>query len=309
MTRNRKYIISSIFLFGILSISYFFFSKKKESQIESRHYFHLIHITEFTRAELPLIPVQIENKTFNLGLDLGCRKIAGLSDSILKDIQEKKYLCTNTIYGFRGKAYEEKVYTISAIQIPPFTLRDINVHEESSEFIKDSEVFSTTSSPTSYGCIGWGFFKNFNLFLDLSHAKVAFCDSLETLKNEGYSNTTFIKLPLILDHSFLELEMETKEGPWHIMLDTGSTTNVVNAIHKEPEEEKAFLEPGWKPYRGDMNLTLNGFELTPMPVYAIPIHYPCKIDMVLGVPFFKTHLVFFDFTENCVYISKANSLE
>lgn len=306
-----------IFLCGLFVIFYFFIFSNKNASHKIQHakerlhtYFFVLPITAFTRDQRPLVNVQIENKTFTLLLDLGCSGDICLTSSAFNEIYKKTYLFINTCYGFRGKAYERKIYNIPAIQIDPFIWYDVQICEESDEYQKDAIVIesSSTDNPLNAGRIGWEFCKKTNLFLDLGNSKAAFCDSLETLKKEGYSIETFIKLPMTLKHNLLELEFNAQEGLQNVVLDTGSTMNIINAALKDPEEEKAFHEPGWKPSQGTLNLTFNGYNLAPMPVHAIPVHLPFQLDMILGMPFFKKHLVFFDFTENCVYISKAPTL-
>lgn len=119
MTRNRKYIISMFFLFGLCVVFYSFIFLKKNSAQKIRHakeklntYFSHLPIAGFTQDQRPLINVQIESKTFTLLLDLGSSRDICLSSSAFDEISEKTYLFIDKSYGIRGKAYESECLLI-----------------------------------------------------------------------------------------------------------------------------------------------------------------------------------------------------
>jgi hypothetical protein len=69
--------------------------------------------------------------------------------------------------------------------------------------------------------IGWALFHNFNLFIDCENSKIAFCDSLDTLRKQGYPVDFFTETRLLLDRNFIEFEAVTEDGPiryyWHFL--------------------------------------------------------------------------------------------
>ena len=64
--------------------------------------------------------------------------------------------------------------------------------------------------------------------MDCDNSLIAFCDSLDTLRKQGYPVDLFIETPLLLDRNSIEFQAMTEKGPIRCMLDTGSTWNMLN---------------------------------------------------------------------------------
>ena len=303
---KRKSAFFLLSLLGILSISYVWISKSFRKEIpiqeprhfkyQQAHYFASIPISKFTAANQPCLAVQFNDETVSVMLDLGFRGHISFSSDFLDRIKHKKYLRSKKMYGALGHEYEEKLYEGPTMHIGPLSFSGLLIHEHSDKFhenatlfIKEGEMLSTPEP----GRVGWELFENTNLLLDLKNSKIAFCDSLDTLKNRGYPTESFIKTALLVERGLVECEAESPERPLLCMLDTGATCNVVNS-EKSIDSTVEYT-----------SLKIGGQEMGPITFHCFPIKMPIHIEAILGMEFFQNHVVFLDFAENSVYFLKT----
>ena len=242
-------------------------------------YFFSVDISKLTLANQPCLHLQIEDTTVSAMLDLGFRGQFGLSDRFLKTVKDKKYLQSTTMYGVRGNQYEQKLYEIPRIQVGPVSFSSSIVHEYSETFHKDATLLKKSeeiSSPEP-AKIGWELFGNTNLFLDLEHSKIAFCDSINTLKDQGYELVNFTQTPLLLERGLVECIAATSDGPLRCVLDTGATWNILN---REIEEGKSLdqivQDPNYITNYTSFSIDKN--EFGPIDFLRIPIKIPIHIE-------------------------------
>jgi hypothetical protein len=311
---KKKWIfgLTSLGIFISLCICLSKSSQKESSLTHIKHtqgaYFYPIPLSKFTAANQPCLPVEINGHEATVILDLGFRGQFSFSSNFLKNIENKTYLHSRKMYGVRGGEYEEPVFEVPEMSIKPIIFYHPSLQEYSDSFQKDSSFTQeghAKSAPES-GKIGWELFENTNLFLDLKNSKMAFCDSLATLKKQGYKTKSFVKTPLLLERGLIELQLETSQGPLLCMLDTGATWNVLNTKLKngelidqaiwDPEHEKSFD-----------TFQINRQKFGPITFRCIPIELPIQIDAILGMEFFEEHCVFLDFSENYLYILNNRS--
>ena len=152
------------------------------------------------------------------------------------------------------------------------------------------------------GRIGWTLFQDVNLFMDLKNSRIAFCDSLDTLKKQGYPVDTFTKVPLLLDHGLIEFEALITEGKLRCVLDTGATWNILNTKSQQPIEQiiwsaRTVSEPTILQI-GEKDFGKTSFHL-------LPLNLPIPVEAILGMEFLSTHLVFIDFAHNHIYFGTS----
>lgn len=312
---KRKWAFLFLCFLGILSLPYIWLSKasqkgmptEKTQHVKCKHssYFFPIPILKFTSANLPCLSVQINGDVVSAMLDLGFRGQFSFSSQFLEGIENKKYLRSKKMYGIRGGEYEEKLYEVPTIKIGPMSFSSPILHEYVEGFHRESSLIKEGHelSDPEPGKVGWELFGNTNLFLDLGNSKIAFCDSLDTLKNQGYAIENFIKIPLLLERGLVEFEAETPEGLLRCMLDTGATWNILNT---EVEEGKSIDQAAWESDNivDYVSFRINANDFGPIAFHRIPIKIPIRIEAILGMEFFKEHLVFLDFAENYAYFSR-----
>jgi len=276
---------------------------KKDSIAQTQVYYVSVPITQFSSINAPCLEVQIEDHFHTMELDLGFRGDITLENKYLEKISPT-YIQSKTMYGIRGKAYQTNLYRLPKIRIGDMAFYDSVLQEHNAEFDKDS-VFvreGTEPSPAQPGRLGWQLFYPVNLLIDVSKSTIAFCDSLETLKQQGYLIDRFVEVPLLIDRGIIEFIAETPDGSMVCSLDTGSTVNMLN----EEIEEENLSQLIWDPqYTLNLDsLKIGSIEFGPIRVHRFPIKLPIRIDVSLGMEFFNENLVFIDFTKKKIYFSK-----
>ena len=287
-----------------------FFSQRKEgstllNQKNEEHYFEEISIDQFSSTQHPLLTIEIEEKPLLVQLDLGLNGEINLSPGILSEINKKSFLRSQINYGLKGTKYSTNVYKIPKARIGPRVFLNPNVQEESQKSYENASIKTNPVGREKLqieGKVGWEIFKSVNLFMDLRNSKIAFCDSCISLKKEGIAIETFLKAPLLLDRTLVEIEAMTSKGPLRCLLTTGCTRNILRTEPKEGELPEQMLNderiviPGFQ--IGDMNLEKMLFQ----PLF---VALPIQIDVMLGMDFFFEHQIFIDFTNSLIYISPS----
>ena len=311
---RKKWGLLLVCFLGISIASYFGFSlfiREKPSRIRehTKHsygaYFVPVSISKFTQTGLPCLPVQIDDRIISMELDLGFQGDLSIEDTFIEQIPSKTLIRTKRMYGFRGKEYQTNLYRIPKIGIGAMSFIQPILQKNSEESRSDAVIVQNGAKRSTHeqGRVGWELFYNVNLLLDLKHSKIAFCDSLDTLKNHGYGIGDFVKIPLLLDRGLVEFDAKLTGGSIRCMLDTGATWNILNT---EIEEGKSIEQVAWEP---ENILEYSSFKIDHMDFGAIafhlfPIKIPIHIEAILGMEFFEKHLVFLDFAEKYVYFAK-----
>jgi len=292
----------------LMTTSCFYKEKQDTSQLttsESTAFFVSIPIVKFSSTQAPCISVQIEDNTFLMELDLGLRGDLSITSSFINQISSKTFISTVPMYGFNGKEHLTHLYRIPKVKIGGMILIEPILQENSYQSRQESVITQNGNppSPREPGRIGWELFHNVNLLLDIQNSRIAFCDSIETLKNHGYQIESFIKAPLLIERGLVELEAKTPIDLLRCVLDTGSTYNILNT---EIEEAKSIEEVIWAPSNSleYSSFKINETEFGPIIFHRIPIKLPIQIDAILGMEFFENHLVFLDFSKKQVYFRK-----
>lgn len=264
-----------------------------------------ISIPYFSSSQIPCLDVLIDDKIFFMKLDLGLKGDLSIANEYLDQIPEKVFTHKEVRYGFRGKKYPINIYRVPKVKIGAMSFLEPDLQDESTEFRKDAVILSSTEDATRVisGKLGWELFYHSNLLLDIKNAKLAFCDSLASLKSHGYRTEDFIQIPLHLERGLIECVADTPNGPLRCVFDTGCTMNVLN---KEVEEGKS-IEQAVLDHENVIEYAffrLKESNLGPISFQCIPIKIPIKVDAILGVEFFEKHLVFIDFSGKQIYIAK-----
>jgi len=309
---KKKWIVSTLGIFGLLiliclgTFKYLRetpFSPKAFAK-KDRSYFNPIFITKWTAGECPCLPIQIGDKVISSHLDLGFKGYFSINSSTLDQIEEKTLLGSQIMYGFQGHQYKKNVFKIPEIQISGKPFYSIEVQEEAKDFYANGSLVKdgVEPSPGESGSIGWKIFQNTNLLLDLRNKKIAFCDSLSTLKKQGYSVESFEKTPLIIERGLIEIDAKTADGYLRCVLDTGCTCNLLNTKN---DQGKSMGELVWNSenYYETPLFQINGMEFGATTFRRIPIQIPIHIEAILGMDFLSENIVFLDFSNNLAYFS------
>jgi hypothetical protein len=304
---KKKWVV---LLVALLGCSAFLLWKREHPQVSrlciEGSYFEPVKIAEFV-TQIPCVDIRIGGKTTRAKIDLGFHGDVSLPADLIEGIASKSFIHRTSYTGIRGKVYNSDVYELPKINIGRMALFRTKAQEINAEFEKDAIVFeeAKTSDANYLGRIGWALFHNFNFFLDCNNSLMAFCDSLDTLKKQGYPVDSFVETPLLLDQNLIEFEVVTEAGPLRCSLDTGSSWNLINGhgdgvLNPENTDQLAFdLE--------EDDYETSVFKIGEKdfgPVAFQRIKTPFGVDAIVGMEFLHSKLVFIDFPNRKIYFSE-----
>lgn len=290
-----------------------------------KEHFVPLKIKEFSRANIPELEIKIENTIFTAKVDFGWQGGVLLPPFTMETIKEKSFVNKETSYGLRGKFYERDIYEVPQVFLGNLCIFPMRIAEENLDFSRDAVLKKGEKeiNEDHLGTIGWCVFKPFNVLLDCEHSAIVACDSLDTLKKQGYPTDSFIEAPLLLDRRSLDVEVMTEAGPLRCTLDTGATWNLLNKDFDHLEQGHRFIdlkhlmnenptefnsanedllifnpEDEWE----TKTFQMNGKEFGP--VNFVKIKSPLGLDAILGMEFIEDHLIFIDFKKEKIYFSK-----
>ena len=321
----KKRFIMSIAVTIILGscIICFFWIKQWKSSYPNYHlcikgsYFEEVPISE-SPTHTPCIEIEVEGKKIKGEIDLGSSSIFALPKIFLAKLNQKSFLKQVSYYGIRGKKYYSDLYEIPRIQIGGITIHKVRAKEINTKFNNDSDLSNEKNSDQDLARIGWGLFSLLNVFLDCENGTLAFCDSLDTLKNHGYPVDSFVETPISLDRNLIEFEVKTHKGKIRCVLDTGCTLNMLNKDLENKSNKHMIFNPDninrhevLNPSNSDLSVIelKNQYDI---PVFKIgkkdfgkttftKIKIPLEIDAFIGMEFLRSKLVFIDFPNSKAY--------
>ena len=328
---KSKYCL--LLLAFVMSFNFYFFFFTAPQYIDwselpqfwnQNRYFVPIKISQFSKANIPQIEVSIEDKTISCKVDLGCDSQIILPKEIIESLTNKKFIEKEHFFGVRGKSYESDVYELPEIRLGKIKVFPMRAEEKNDTFARDGVLQEGKQATTEedLGKLGWPVFRPFNFLLDCDHFTMVICDSLKTLKEQGYPIDSFVEAPLLLDGRFMDFEVMTDAGPLRCMLDSGCTWNVLNKDFDSAEQHHMLIDlnnfdekpPEFNPQNEDLlvfnekeiwktsTFQINGEEFGPLDF--IKIKSPLGLDAILGMDFIESHLIFIDFRNEKIYFSK-----
>lgn len=282
-----------------------------------------LKIHSFSSANIPQLEMEIENNKILADLDLGWDGGIVLPIGMIEKLKNKSLLGRHSFFSFKGKTYQSDIYKLPSIYIGKVKISPVRAEEEQIEFFEDTILKKCNDEPLklNVGRIGWQLFENCNLLLDCDHSIAILCDSLETLKQQGYPVDSFIETPLLCDRHSVDFEVLTDAGLIRCMLDTGSTWNLLNKNLESlnPDHRLINLDhlsgrpAEFNPCNEDLlsikeeetwdaqTFQISGKEFGP--VNFVKMKSPVGLDAVIGMEFIDNHLVFIDFRNRKIYFS------
>jgi hypothetical protein len=221
----------------------------------------------------------------------------------MEKISNKKFVSSSHVTGMKGNRYESKEYELPEIEMGTVSFINPIVGEDPDQFHYDASLGEAAidSRILPDGLIGWKAFQNKNLFLDLGHSKIAFCDSLYTVKKQGYDIQDFAETQLLLDRDFVECEADITDQTVRCFLDTGFTVSSINTFGNDSRTlDEAMQFPDMQRYP----FTIGGKSFGIGNLHKLPLNFPISIDVVLGMDFFIHHFVFIDFKNEKIYFGR-----
>lgn len=265
--------------------------------LQAEPYFNAVPIEAFSKQLIPCISITIEDKKFLCAFDSGSIGQLFLVPELIQEIQDKTFCSYSTLIGIRGNEYTLPMYSVPKAKVGNTELQFLSLREESKKFLADALLDSNSNVyDIKCGRIGWELYKSHNLLIDIPHARIGMCDSIETLGMQGYPIENYIQTPLIPNLPLLCIQISIKNRILTCVLDTGATLNILKL--EGFDEQTVTLK----------SAKIGNVELEPLSFCAFPIRLSPEIDAILGMDFFLKHTVFIDFKRQTVYISKFHSI-
>ena len=302
---KKKWLVFSIVI--SLTVFFCFFINIKEKEKQNRHakrdgpYFQLSKITRFSQRLIPFVNIEIEGEQIEAQIDLGSNGTICLEKTLLDNIKGKKTLHVKTSHGVRGRKYYNNHFELAEIKLGKATLSRPRGNEMNPDFEKDAKI-NPIEDEILTPClarIGWTFFNPLNLYLDCTTSTIGICDSVETLKKNGYL-LDCVEMPLMSIGNAIGFEAMTNAGPLKCLLDTGSSHNIIHS------DEERSIDDAFKNPRNRISFSffkIGSYDFGEIRFVRAPLKMREKIDAIVGMEFIYSKQIFIDFSKRKIYFS------
>lgn len=315
----KKFLtVSAIICFIVLIIGWAFRlwtpSHEKIDPALPPHSFYSFTLTE-SDARIPCLQAEIEGISFLAKLDMGYDGVLSLPKHLLDQLMHKCDAGTILCGSIKGNKYEIPVFTIPKLYIEDLALVNLPAEESHLEFEHDTNLGPNTGFEPSdvTARIGWRAFLGAIVLIDLHKSIAICCDSLETLKEEGYPLEQFASTNFLPRKELMEFEADIGNQRVKCILDTGCTLNLIHAHSTAPSdvgEELEFANIDFTHPLPPTALSVGGHHLGSCVFHETQL--PFGIEAIVGVDFLKTQIVCIDFINHKLHlcpIPEDNSLD
>ncbi len=270
-----------------------------------------IHTISVNFSDFPdkaLAKACIQGKTVSLLIDTGSCAEFSLQTSVLHYIKEKKFLEKLEVIGVKGDVYSLQNFLVPSVTLGNIKLKQITAREENDDFFINAGVLHSaplseirTQKKIKYiqGKLGRMFLSQWTCLFDYPNSKLLLSKNTKSLISL-YPSEKFIVIPF-LNQKGITVSLNTDYGKKTFLLDTGAN---VSLLRKSQVSTKLAQEihPGlWKCKVN--TLEWDHQELGGSDFYLHDFCHEIPADGVLGIDFFKTHIVLIDFNDQLLYIS------
>ena len=261
------------------------------------HSFYPFTLTE-SDARIPCLQAEIEGIPFLAKLDIGYDGVLSLPKHLLEQLAHKRDAETVLFKGIKGGEYESPVFTLPQLNIGDLTLMDFPAEETNLEFERDTNLGIHTDPPDAIARIGWRAFFGTVVLIDFNKGIGACCDSLETLKEQGYPLEQFVSTNLLPGEQYVGFEADIGNRKIKCILDTGCTLNLINTLSTDEESEFGSVDLD-NPLPSSV-LSIGGRDLGPCVFYKTPL--PFGVEAIIGVDFLETQIICIDLVNNTLHL-------
>lgn len=241
-------------------------------------------------------------------IDTGSSHVLDIHKRVLERVQGKEFIKISRYSDLQGTSYPVLQFRVPEVSLHQnLRLNGVIAHEENIDFLTKG---TNGGRPRSFfgkikkrlelflidGRIGWPSFEQMVCLFDFHKAVLYLAKDQETLKNkELFIPEHFIQAPLELSRCGPVLSIETQEGTKKFLLDTGASLSIYREPNSQPLDMARFM----------LNIKGHDFgywDFFPYPITSDHIH---ELDGVLGIDFFKSHVICIDFLGGYIYIQKS----
>ncbi len=266
--------------------------------------YHLLFPVQFSDSDIPYLPINIDNHSYLLKIDLGSNFQMVLEAKVLDQITKIPY-GTDSWANAKGKTLTSPRYKLPLIEMGNLPFTNVFVRQldpKGNCVFYRNPGFNPLSSPEIVGHIGKPLLDKVNLLFDFNHSLMLISNDLKKLREGGYDLKTFIKVPFKVGAKSVILETKTDLGPMRLVLDTGATCTMLrtSCLKGETCSKKIYGLPGLS-----SNIFMMGnHNFGPQNIAFFDISKAFDlIDGFLGMDFLKKHSVYIDFKDQMAYIT------
>ncbi|HEV8052275.1 MAG TPA: hypothetical protein VGP47_07265 [Parachlamydiaceae bacterium] len=122
--------------------------------IKEEGYFIPLRICGYSQSNLPFVEVEIEDKIIPVIVDLGFQGMFSLPSTLLKNINEKKWVKSTRSYGIKGPIYENDIYEVENIKIGNMLFPSVQIKEKSLDNMNEGVLTGEPDAECCFGSIG-----------------------------------------------------------------------------------------------------------------------------------------------------------
>jgi hypothetical protein len=256
---------------------------------------------------IPCLQAEVEGISFLAKLDTGYDGVLSLPKHLLDQLTLKSPAGTVFFAGIKGRRYETSVFTIPRLQIGNLAFIKLPVEEAHLEFERDAASGAKKSLDSSdvVARIGWEAFLGAVVLIDLRRSIAICCDSLETLKEQGYQFEQFASTHFLSGGQSIEFEADVDNRRVKCTLDTGCTLNLIHVDSKtsNPSEEPEFGRVDFAHPLPSTALSVGGSYLGPCIFHETQL--PFGTEAILGIDFLETQTICIDFINRKLFLCPA----
>jgi hypothetical protein len=248
-------------------------------------------------ARIPCLQAEIESISFPVKLDMGYDGVLSVPQHLLEQFSNKSDAGTTLFTNIRAKEYQNRVYTLPRLNMGDLHLVNFPAEESNLDFERDIIMRGDIDlDPLEITArIGWQAFAGTVVLIDLTNSTAICCDSLETLKENGYQLEQFASTDLLFGKEFMQFEAKINDRIVQCLLDTGCTLNLIQ-MDQEPQHGSEDLSDPLAP----VELSIGSHSLGSCIFHEAQL--PFGIEAVVGVDFLETQIVCIDLVDKKLYL-------
>ncbi len=304
-----KCIFPIVLLLSGISCSHYYDQKNLEEEG-----CYSIPLTYFSFSERAIAQVEIENEKYSLLVDLGAGHPFMLQKRCLDKIQNKTFLGQVRGFDVKGNAYSDNDYQVPFIKIGKICGEDVPIQEKSQEFLLKGcrlfhlDITDRERKQIEYidGSIGNTIFQKFVCLFDFDRSVIYLSKKLDSF-DKNCSLEEYTEVPFETNsNGFIILNIETDFGLKRMLLDSGASHSILKESHVDKKYASRIEEHIW--HTTSHILKINGYDFGEWDffLYEFPDPMGSMFDAILGVDFFKDHIICIDYQNNKAYIKALN---
>lgn len=254
-------------------------------------------------AHSAVVEVQIEKEKYLFEIDLGSADSVIIEKKYLDKIQNKKNIEKEHSIDLFGNHYSHNQFIIPYIKIQNLIIDNIKLREESPDFLLATELNPSGPTRTSAkirGRLGIELFKNHICFFDLLNSVIYLADSINTIE-KSYPLNEFTQLPFVFHNELISISGKIDTGTQRFILDTGANPSVFRK--SDIDENLRWEIPSKQSMFTTKQLIFENTDFGEWNFCLLEFGKQWEnINGILGIDFFKEHIVILDFKARQVYI-------